>query len=371
MPASRKRRRRSIDWAREREPGCSPTSNRPGHDPVRRVDGPGRGPVGSSAGFGRLRRHCLHDKATGCGCPCGCERLGPNSPGGAIRAETAGSPQIGGCDHSRDRIRAQAEPRTGPPSADLRRPGVDDRQRHFRAHRHRRRPAHRPGRHPRLPRGRDRLRPGGPLLRRAGLDDPDLGQRLQLHVRDARRRRRLVRRLEPRARIRDVGRGRRGRLVRLRRQPARRVRPPPARRAHQRAAGQGPRQSPGGDGRTGQRAGRAHRRAADVGLLRRREAVDARQQRDGDHQDPDHHPVHRGRHQVRLARPLAALPAREYRQLGTVRLQRHHAGRRDHLLRLHRLRPGRDDGAGSPQPAARRAVGHHRRAAHLRRRCTS
>ena len=46
-------------------------------------------------------------------------------------------------------------------------------------------------------------------------------------------------------------------------------------------ARQGPRQPPGADGRDRQRAGGAHRRAADVGLLRRREAVHARQQRDG------------------------------------------------------------------------------------------
>ncbi len=129
--------------------------------------------------------------------------------------------------------------------------------------------------------------------------------------------------------------------------------------------GKGAGQPPGDDGRPGQRAGRADRRAAHLGLLRRREAVDTRQQRDGDHQDPDHHPVHRGRHQVRHTRPLAALPSRQYGHLGTFRLQRRHAGRRDHLLRLHRLRPGRDDGAGSPQSAARRAVGHHRGTAHL------
>ena len=46
-------------------------------------------------------------------------------------------------------------------------------------------------------------------------------QRLQLHLRDAGRRRRVVRRLEPRARIPDVRFGGRRELVRLRRQSAR------------------------------------------------------------------------------------------------------------------------------------------------------
>ena len=78
----------------------------------------------------------------------------------------------------------------------------------------------------------------------------------------------------------------------------------------------------------------------------------------------DHRAVHRRRHQVHLAAAVDAVPAAEHRHFRPLRHERRHAGRRDHLLRLHRLRPGRDDRAGSPQSAARRALGHHRRAAH-------
>ena len=60
---------------------------------------------------------------------------------------------------------------------------------------------------------RHRLRLRRPVLRRVRLDDPRLRQRLRVLLRDARRSRRLVHRLEPGARIPVRGLDRRGRLV--------------------------------------------------------------------------------------------------------------------------------------------------------------
>ena len=170
----------------------------------------------------------------------------------------------------------QAEPGARPGHAHLGRARRDDRQRDFRADRHGRGAAHRPRDYAGVPRGGARLRPRRALLRGTCRDDSGVRQRVQLHVRDARRRHRVVRRLEPRARIRDVGRGRGRGLVRLRRQPARRGRHRLPRRPHQRTARQ-TRESPSRrDGRDRECARRADRRAADLGLLRRREAVDER-----------------------------------------------------------------------------------------------
>ena len=64
-------------------------------------------------------------------------------------------------------------------------------------------------------------------------------------------------------------------------------------------------------------------------------------------------------------RTAAAGPRRDH--TAALRLARHRRGRLHRLLRLHRLRRRRHHRRGDPQPAARRPVGHHRLARHLRR----
>ena len=70
-------------------------------------------------------------------------------------------------------------------------------------------------------------------------------------------------------------------------------------------------------------------------------------------------------------RQLAAVHPAEHRRVRPVRLERRRAGRRHHLLRLHRLRRGLDRGAGSEEPAARHADRHPRRASRSARCSTS
>ncbi len=207
----------------------------------------------------------------------------------------------------------EAEPGAWAADAHCSGTGLDDRQWHLRAHRHRRGRPHRTGDHPRLPGRRPRVRPRGALLCRARCDDPGRRQCLQLHLCDARRGRRLVRRLEPRARIRHVRRRRGRRLVRVRREPARGIRAPPAGGPGQCAARAGRRPPPRPHRRAGQPAGRADRGPALLGLLHRGEAVDPGQQRDGADQGRHHPAVHRGRHPVRVHRPVAPLPAGQHR----------------------------------------------------------
>ena len=90
---------------------------------------------------------------------------------------------------------------------------------HRRGHRHRHLRHHRRGHRRRRPVDHHLLRPGGRhvpvlglLLRRAGLVDPGLGQRLHLRLRDARRARRVDHRLGPDPRVRRRG-GRGGRRL--------------------------------------------------------------------------------------------------------------------------------------------------------------
>ena len=102
------------------------------------------------------------------------------------------------------------------------------------------------------------------LLRRAGVDDPGLRQRLHLRLRDAGRARRLDHRLGPDPRVRRLGRGGRRRLGRLPQRPARlAVRRQPARLDRR----------PARRGRHGQPAGRLPR-------ARRRRAADLRRARE-------------------------------------------------------------------------------------------
>ena len=94
-----------------------------------------------------------------------------------------------------------------------------DRAGHRRGHRHRHLRAprrgdrrRRPGDHPLLRPRRRHLHVLGPLLRRAGVDDPGLRQRLHLRLRDDGRARRLDHRLGPDPRVRRLGRRGRRRL---------------------------------------------------------------------------------------------------------------------------------------------------------------
>ena len=99
----------------------------------------------------------------------------------------------------RRRAPAQARGRRARP--DRARPRRDHRHRHLRDHRRGDRRL-RPGDHPLLRPRRRHLRVLRALLRRAGLDDPGLGQRLHVHLRDARRARGVDHRLGPDPRVR-------------------------------------------------------------------------------------------------------------------------------------------------------------------------
>ena len=54
-----------------------------------------------------------------------------------------------------------------------------------------------------------------------------------------------------------------------------------------------------------------------------------------------HRPVHRCRTRLHRHGELAPVPAGQHGRIRRLRLVRRADGRRDHLLRLHRLRPGR------------------------------
>ena len=112
-----------------------------------------------------------------------------------------------------------------------------------------------------------------------------------------------------------------------------------------------------GHARAAQRARLLHRRAHHGAARPRRARKRARQQRPG-------------RHQAARARDLrdrgrAVHRYGELQALRAERLPRHLAGRRDRVLRLHRLRRDLDGGRGNEEPAAEYAVRHPARARDL------
>ena len=112
----------------------------------------------------------------------------------------------------------------GPVEPGVPRHRLHHRRRHFRPHRQRRGASRRPGRAAVVRHRRHRLRLRRPVLCRAVLDPAGVGLGLHLQLRDHRRVRRLGHGRVAAARIWPRGVGRRGRLVGLCRQPARRHR---------------------------------------------------------------------------------------------------------------------------------------------------
>ena len=270
-----------------------------------------------------------------------------------------------GPDHRRNNAQASIDGQA-PRHARHRR---DHRRGHLRADRPGRRDACRPRRRAELRLRRHRLRVRGPVLRRVRLDAAGFGQRVLVFVRDARRDRRLVHRLDADPRIPLRGLDRRGRLVRLFQQPARldrraRRHAPRAAGRHIECAADGDRRPHIDDRRAHQSARRADRRRDQLGLLRRHHAIGVAERgrrRDQARRDPA---LHRVLAAVRQRGELASVRAADGR-CRPLRLAGRVPCRVDRVLLVHRLRCGLDRGAGSEESAARHADRHPRLAGRL------
>ncbi len=244
------------------------------------------------------------------------------------------------------------------------------RRRHLRRHRHGRGRADRPerGDHPDrrgagprvlVPAAGRRLCPGRVVLRGAGRDDSAGRQRLRLLLRDARRTGRVDHRLGPDSRVRRRQRRRGHLLGRLLHHASPRLRPRapgvdddglPDRAAQFRPGHPRPAADRSDDcrhPRPGERAGVRRRDGDHLAAAARGAREHDRQQHHGGHQAGRAGVVCRRR---RVPHQVGELPP--------VRAERLHGdspGRRDRLLRLHRLRRDLDRGRGNEEPAAQSA----------------
>ena len=237
-----------------------------------------------------------------------------------------------------------------------RRRARSDRARHRRRDRHRHLRHHRRGHRHRRARRDLLVHPGGrhvrvlgALLRRAGVVDPGLGQRVHVRLRDARRARGLDHRLGPDPRVRRVG-GRGGR--RLGRQPQR------VPRQHVRLRAAGFDRDVARGRRHLQLAGGGDRARGDVPALARGARDREGQLHHGHRQAVGPGVLHRrGLQRSVQRRQSVAVRARGRRRGGD-------RGVGD-LLRLYRLRRGLDRRRGGQRAQARSAAGHHRLAGDL------
>ncbi len=272
-----------------------------------------------------------------------------------------------GPDHGRNPAEARAHRETSGHARHRR----DHRRGHLRADRPGGGDARRSGRRAELRLRRHRLCVRGPVLRRVCLDAAGVRQCIFVFVRDARRDRRVVHRLDadPRISLRRIHG--RGRLVRLLQQPAALDRRAPE---HAACLACGPgvraadrdRRSDQYDRFAHQLTRRADHRRDQLALLCRHHAVGFGQRGDRRDQAGRDPAVRCVQPAIRQSGELASVRAAD-RRGRPLRLERRVPWRIDRVLLVHRLRRGIDRRAGSEESATRYADRYSRLAGRLHR----